>query len=434
ELDSPKVRELTDLHKRVIRALRKIRFFVARRKFREALRPYDVTDVIEQYSAGHIDMLSRVKSLQGRLDQILGKVGSKAKDVYESRISLASRIVKVERQVEDIESKLDLLIDLYKEDRKTILQKLNPSESNAENQKPRPILIDKKNISAPSSPKTTKIPMQRNLSDLSSRIRKRVTYRLPSAPPICVSVKDEDLLNTQMTGHTMARSLSETNAITSDISNQPLCKTGNRILNTSPTRSMSSNNSVFESARGDTDNKEHLYRTEIIELESENDSKDTQGRLHPVDSVGLRVIRTQPLKDSKTLQKDIQWEHGFSKNGGNEGGDMSSLRRSSCLTDFSTDFNSTKCNNEGNEKGYTPVLISSEDVNKPKFVGIDNGNNGSNDNPINMIQNKDETTLTQTKGEIQNALRPVTSELGMSEQIVLSTGKPFSLESDTTEV
>lgn len=34
-----------------------------------------------------------------RLDQILGKQGSKAKDVYESKISLASRIVKVERQV-----------------------------------------------------------------------------------------------------------------------------------------------------------------------------------------------------------------------------------------------------------------------------------------------------------------------------------------------
>lgn len=34
-----------------------------------------------------------------RLDQILGKQGSKAKDVYASKISLASRVVKVERQV-----------------------------------------------------------------------------------------------------------------------------------------------------------------------------------------------------------------------------------------------------------------------------------------------------------------------------------------------
>lgn len=34
-----------------------------------------------------------------RLDQILGKQGSKAKDVYASKISLASRVVKIERQV-----------------------------------------------------------------------------------------------------------------------------------------------------------------------------------------------------------------------------------------------------------------------------------------------------------------------------------------------
>lgn len=34
-----------------------------------------------------------------RLDVILGKVGSKRKDVYDSKQSLASRIVKVERSV-----------------------------------------------------------------------------------------------------------------------------------------------------------------------------------------------------------------------------------------------------------------------------------------------------------------------------------------------
>lgn len=34
-----------------------------------------------------------------RLDSILGKTGSKTKDSYESKLSLASRIVKVERTV-----------------------------------------------------------------------------------------------------------------------------------------------------------------------------------------------------------------------------------------------------------------------------------------------------------------------------------------------
>ncbi|CAB0031052.1 unnamed protein product, partial [Trichogramma brassicae] len=218
--------QLTNQHKVAIRAIRKIKYLVARRKFKEALKPYDVKDVIEQYSAGHVDLLSRVKNVHNRIDQILGKQGSTKKDVYASRISLASRIVKVERQVDDIEVKLDRLINLYMEDRKRLralpmpegnhtsggndgddssrnrgsgaggATSKGPLSANAAGSSGngsfvlKPILVDKQ-LSEPSSPTTGNFresdssqarhknakPRQihRGHSDLSNRVKKRVT-------------------------------------------------------------------------------------------------------------------------------------------------------------------------------------------------------------------------------------------------------------------
>ena len=104
-------------------------FAVAKRKFKEALKPYDIKDVIESYSAGHSDLVFKVKGLQSRLDLILGRQGSKSKDVYESKTSLASRIVNVERMVDSIEEKLQLFIEMYQEDRKKFVDHHQSSEN-----------------------------------------------------------------------------------------------------------------------------------------------------------------------------------------------------------------------------------------------------------------------------------------------------------------
>ncbi|KAA8583541.1 hypothetical protein FQN60_014749 [Etheostoma spectabile] len=119
------VEDLSAPLKAVIRAVRIMKFHVAKKKFKETLRPYDVKDVIEQYSAGHLDMLCRIKSLQTRVDQILGKgqipVDKKIKDKLHpdgdslESMSMLGRVCKVERQVTSIESKLDSLLDVYRQ-------------------------------------------------------------------------------------------------------------------------------------------------------------------------------------------------------------------------------------------------------------------------------------------------------------------------------
>ncbi|XP_014058950.2 potassium voltage-gated channel subfamily KQT member 5 isoform X13 [Salmo salar] len=119
------VEDLSAPLKAVIRAVRIMKFHVAKKKFKETLRPYDVKDVIEQYSAGHLDMLCRIKSLQTRVDQILGKgqipIDKKIRDkLHPDRdtledMSMLGRVCKVERQVTSIESKLDSLLDVYRQ-------------------------------------------------------------------------------------------------------------------------------------------------------------------------------------------------------------------------------------------------------------------------------------------------------------------------------
>ncbi|XP_062852710.1 potassium voltage-gated channel subfamily KQT member 2 isoform X2 [Trichomycterus rosablanca] len=146
--------DLTPGIKVTIRAVCIMRFMVSKRKFKESLRPYDVMDVIEQYSAGHLDMLARIKNLQSRIDMILGPSGpstprhkkystkgSKESPQFSPRVdqivgrgapitdkdrpkssseteiaedpSMMGRLVKVEKQVMSMERKLDFLVNIY---------------------------------------------------------------------------------------------------------------------------------------------------------------------------------------------------------------------------------------------------------------------------------------------------------------------------------
>lgn len=74
------ISSLTEDHKRMIRGIRQMQLIVARKQFQvrilsfnasnlfcsfqQARKPYDVRDVLEQYSHGHINMMMRIKELQ----------------------------------------------------------------------------------------------------------------------------------------------------------------------------------------------------------------------------------------------------------------------------------------------------------------------------------------------------------------------------------
>ncbi|XP_073798650.1 potassium voltage-gated channel subfamily KQT member 1 isoform X12 [Danio rerio] len=90
--------QLSHAHRSAIKVIRRMQYFVARRKFQQARKPYDVRDVIEQYSQGHLNMMVRIKELQRRLDHTLGKPGIflPEKGVEKEYYTVGARLIRLE--------------------------------------------------------------------------------------------------------------------------------------------------------------------------------------------------------------------------------------------------------------------------------------------------------------------------------------------------
>ncbi|XP_052891838.1 potassium voltage-gated channel subfamily KQT member 4-like [Anopheles moucheti] len=136
EPEPARVTQLTEAHRNAIRAIRKIKYFVARRKFQQARKPYDVRDVIEQYSQGHLNMMVRIKELQRRLDQTLGKPGSYLAGIDRvgniKPMTVGARLYRVEQQLSVMDKKLDQLthaINSMTMQQKMILPPMQPYQA-----------------------------------------------------------------------------------------------------------------------------------------------------------------------------------------------------------------------------------------------------------------------------------------------------------------
>lgn len=93
-----------------------MQYFVAKKKFQQARKPYDVRDVIEQYSQGHLNLMVRIKELQRRLDQSIGKpslfipISEKSKDRGSNTIG--ARLNRVEDKVTQLDQRLVIITDM----------------------------------------------------------------------------------------------------------------------------------------------------------------------------------------------------------------------------------------------------------------------------------------------------------------------------------
>ena len=62
--------QLSPEHLILIRTILLLKYFAAKNKFKQAFKPYDFKDVIEQYTQGNMDILHKMKDLQRKMEQM----------------------------------------------------------------------------------------------------------------------------------------------------------------------------------------------------------------------------------------------------------------------------------------------------------------------------------------------------------------------------
>ncbi|KAI3380276.1 hypothetical protein SNEBB_004902 [Seison nebaliae] len=96
---------LTEQQRMAIRVILRIKYFVARRRFSMSRKPYEMSDVIDQYSIGQIDSMSRLRTLSRRLTDFVGKL-----EISNLMSNDTNKLIKWETAVEEKLKETDELL------------------------------------------------------------------------------------------------------------------------------------------------------------------------------------------------------------------------------------------------------------------------------------------------------------------------------------
>jgi hypothetical protein len=108
-----------DISQRIaIRMIRVIKYHVARRKFRQAHKPYDFKDIMDENAQGNLKVMYILADIQRRLDQSLGLPKSYPivlTDKEREQLTLNAKVQRLEIKLSNLEKQTNRVVSLLEE-------------------------------------------------------------------------------------------------------------------------------------------------------------------------------------------------------------------------------------------------------------------------------------------------------------------------------
>jgi len=108
-----------DIKQRIaIRMIRVIKYHVAKRKFRQAHKPYDFKDIMDENAQGNLKVIYALADIQRRLDQTLGLPKSYPivlSDKEREQLTLNGKVQRLETKIVGLERQVNRVILLLEE-------------------------------------------------------------------------------------------------------------------------------------------------------------------------------------------------------------------------------------------------------------------------------------------------------------------------------